>query len=139
VDEGRRQVPLSTFYSASQGQDDIEGSERRPRRARRPPPEPTDGARGTEEDDDEGGCEGQPTEIEDDASGMGSSREAARAAKVLSVRNVAPTLVISAKVYPSMVDAKQLETQDLSWFRPRGRTSSSGVLGALYCSAPGCL
>jgi hypothetical protein len=25
----------------------------------------------------------------------------------------------------------------LSWFRPRGRTSSSGVLGALYCSAPG--
>jgi hypothetical protein len=25
----------------------------------------------------------------------------------------------------------------LSWFRPRGRTSSSGVLEALYCSAPG--
>jgi hypothetical protein len=25
VDEGRRQVPLSTFYSASQGQDDVEG------------------------------------------------------------------------------------------------------------------
>jgi hypothetical protein len=36
-----------------------------------------------------------------------------------------------------MVDAKQSETQSLSWFRPRGRTSSSGVLGALYCSAPG--
>jgi hypothetical protein len=25
----------------------------------------------------------------------------------------------------------------LSWFRPVGRTSSSGVLKALYCSAPG--
>jgi hypothetical protein len=36
-----------------------------------------------------------------------------------------------------MVDAKQSETQSLSWFRPRGRTSSSGVLEALYCSAPG--
>jgi hypothetical protein len=82
VDEGRRQVPLSTFYSASQGQDDAEGSERRPRRARRPPPEPTDGARGAEEEDDEGGCEVQPTETEDDASGAGSSGEAARAAKV---------------------------------------------------------
>jgi hypothetical protein len=82
VDEGRCQVPLFTFYSASKGQDDAEGSERRPRRARRPPPEPTDGARGTEEDDDEGGCEGQLTETEDDASGAGSSGEAARAAKV---------------------------------------------------------
>jgi hypothetical protein len=79
VDEGQRQVPLSTFYSASQGLDDVEGSERRPRR---PPPEPTDGARGAEEDDDEGSCEGQPTETEDDASGVGSSGEAARAAKV---------------------------------------------------------
>jgi hypothetical protein len=59
---------LVHLYSASQGQDDAEGSERRPRRARRPPPEPTDGARGAEEDDDEGGCEGQPTETEDDAS-----------------------------------------------------------------------
>jgi hypothetical protein len=36
-----------------------------------------------------------------------------------------------------MVDAKKSETQSLSWFRPRGRTSSSGVLEALYCSAPG--
>jgi hypothetical protein len=36
-----------------------------------------------------------------------------------------------------MVDAKQLMTQVLSWFRPRGRTSSRGVLEALYCSAPG--
>jgi hypothetical protein len=36
-----------------------------------------------------------------------------------------------------MVDAKQLMTRVLSWFRPRGRTSSSGVLEALYCSAPG--
>jgi hypothetical protein len=36
-----------------------------------------------------------------------------------------------------MVDAKQSETRGLSWFRPGGRTSSSGVLGALYCSAPG--
>jgi hypothetical protein len=44
---------------------------------------------------------------------------------------------MSAEVYPSMVDAKQSETQSLSWFRPRGCTSSSGVLKALYCSAPG--
>jgi hypothetical protein len=44
---------------------------------------------------------------------------------------------MSAKVYPSMVDAKQSRTQSLSWFRPRGRTSSSGVLKALHCSAPG--
>jgi hypothetical protein len=36
-----------------------------------------------------------------------------------------------------MVDAKQYKTQSLSWFRPRGRTSSSGVLKALYYSAPG--
>jgi hypothetical protein len=36
-----------------------------------------------------------------------------------------------------MVDAKQQETQSLSWFRPVGRTSSSGVLEALYYSAPG--
>jgi hypothetical protein len=36
-----------------------------------------------------------------------------------------------------MVDAKQQKTQSLSWFRPRGRTSSSGVLKALYRSAPG--
>jgi hypothetical protein len=36
-----------------------------------------------------------------------------------------------------MVDAKQLMTRVLSWFRPRGRTSSSGVLEALYFSAPG--
>jgi hypothetical protein len=35
-----------------------------------------------------------------------------------------------------MVDAKQLITRVLSWFRPGGRTSSSGVLEALYCSAP---
>jgi hypothetical protein len=35
-----------------------------------------------------------------------------------------------------MVDAKQQETQSLSWFRPVGRTSSSDVLKALYCSAP---
>jgi hypothetical protein len=82
VDEGWHQVRLSTFYSASQGQDNVEGSERRPRRARRPPPEPTDCARGGEEDNNEGGCEVQPTETEDDASGAGSSGEAARAAKV---------------------------------------------------------
>jgi hypothetical protein len=36
-----------------------------------------------------------------------------------------------------MVDAKQQGTHSLSWFRPVGRTSSSGVLVALYCSAPG--
>jgi hypothetical protein len=50
--------------------------------ARRPPPEPTDGARGAKEADDEGGCEGQPTETEDDTSGAGSLGEAATAAKV---------------------------------------------------------
>jgi hypothetical protein len=47
-----------------------------------PPPEPTDGTREAEEDDDEGGCEGQATETEDDALGAGSSWEAARAANV---------------------------------------------------------
>jgi hypothetical protein len=36
-----------------------------------------------------------------------------------------------------MVDAKQQGTRGLSWFRPVGHTSSSGVLKALYCSAPG--
>jgi hypothetical protein len=36
--------------------------------------------------------------------------------------------VISAKVYPSMVDAKQLKTQDLSWFRPEA------VRPAVVCS-----
>jgi hypothetical protein len=36
-----------------------------------------------------------------------------------------------------MVDAKQLMTRVLSWFRPWGCTSSCGVLEALYCSAPG--
>jgi hypothetical protein len=36
-----------------------------------------------------------------------------------------------------MVDAKQLMTRVLSWFRPRGRTSSRGVLEALYCSTLG--
>jgi hypothetical protein len=82
VDEGRRQMPLSTFYRTSQGQDDVEGSETRPRGARRPPPEPTDGARGAKEADDEGGCEGQPTETEDDTSGAGSLGEAATVAKV---------------------------------------------------------
>jgi hypothetical protein len=86
VDEGQRQVPLSTFYRASQGQEDAEGLERRPRRTRRPPPKPTGGARGTEDDDEvlvdepSGGCEGQPTETEDDASVAGSSGEAARVA-----------------------------------------------------------
>jgi hypothetical protein len=58
VDEGRRQVPLSTFYSTLQGQDDAEGSKRRPKRVRGAPPEPTDSAQRTEEDDDECGCEG---------------------------------------------------------------------------------
>jgi hypothetical protein len=36
-----------------------------------------------------------------------------------------------------MVDAKQQGMQSLSWFWPVSRTSSSGVLVALYCSAPG--
>jgi hypothetical protein len=36
-----------------------------------------------------------------------------------------------------MVDAKQQGTQSLSWFRLVSRTSSSSVLKALYCSAPG--
>jgi hypothetical protein len=38
-----------------------------------------------------------------------------------------------------MVDAKQLVTLDLSWFRPGGRTSSRDVLEALYYVAPWCL
>jgi hypothetical protein len=38
---------------------------------------------------------------------------------LLSVRNVVPTLTsISAEIYPSMVGAKQLKTQGLSWFWP---------------------
>jgi hypothetical protein len=36
-----------------------------------------------------------------------------------------------------MVIAKQQGTQSLSWFRLVSCTSSSGVLVALYCSAPG--
>jgi hypothetical protein len=38
-----------------------------------------------------------------------------------------------------MVDAKQQETRSLSWFRPVGRTSSIGVLKALYYLALGVL
>jgi hypothetical protein len=76
VDEGRRQVPLSTFYSASQGQDEAEGSERRTRRARGPAVEPTEA-----DDEVEEPTDGAP-ETEDGASGAGSSGEAATAAKV---------------------------------------------------------
>jgi hypothetical protein len=44
---------------------------------------------------------------------------------------------MSAKVYPSMVDANQSEIEFYPGSGRGGRTSSSGVLGALYCSAPG--
>jgi hypothetical protein len=36
-----------------------------------------------------------------------------------------------------MVDAKQSETRGLSWFRPGGRTSSSGVLGGTILLSTG--
>jgi hypothetical protein len=39
---------------------------------------------------------------------------------------------MSVEICLSMAGAKQLGTLGLSWFR-LGRTSSSGVLGALYC------
>jgi hypothetical protein len=58
---------------------------------------------------------------------------------VLLVRKVVPILTSkSAEIYLLMVGAKQLVTRGLSWFR-WGRTSSSGVLEALYCVAPWCL
>jgi hypothetical protein len=56
----------------------------------------------------------------------------------LSVRNVVPTLTSNKRrglSLWSMLSNKRHGV--LSWFRPRGRTSSSGVLKALYCSAPG--
>lgn len=85
VDEGRRQVPLSTFYSPSQGQDEAEGSERRTRRARGPAVEPTE-ADAEVEEEAEVEAEEEPTdgapETEDGTSGAGSSAEAATAAKV---------------------------------------------------------
>jgi hypothetical protein len=56
------------------------------------------------------------------------------------VRKVVPTLTSkSAEIYPSMVGAKQLVTQVFILVPVGGRTSSSGVLGALYCVAPWCL
>jgi hypothetical protein len=58
----------------------------------------------------------------------------------VSVRNVVPTLTSNERQGLSLNGRCQaIRDRVLSWFRPRGRTSSSGVLGALYCSAPGCL
>jgi hypothetical protein len=58
----------------------------------------------------------------------------------LSVRNVVPTLTSNKRQGLSLNGrCQEIRDRVLSWFRPRGRTSSSGVLGALYCSAPGCL
>jgi hypothetical protein len=62
------------------------------------------------------------------------------AAHRLSVRNVVPTLTSNKRQDLSLSGRCQaIKDGVLSWFRPRGRTSSSGMLGALYCSAPGCL
>jgi hypothetical protein len=80
VDEGQRQVPLSTFYSPSQGQDEAEGSERRTRKSRGPAVEPTEADDEVEVEVEEP-TDGAP-ETEDGASGAGSSGEAATAAKV---------------------------------------------------------
>jgi hypothetical protein len=58
----------------------------------------------------------------------------------LSVRIVVPTLTSNKRQGLSLNGRCQaIRDRILSWFRPRGRTSSSSVLGALYCSAPGCL
>jgi hypothetical protein len=61
-------------------------------------------------------------------------------ARQLSVRKVVPTLTSRCvEIYLSMAGAKQLVTR---YFYPgsgRGRTSSRGVLGALYCVALWCL
>jgi hypothetical protein len=59
---------------------------------------------------------------------------------LVSVRNVVPTLTSNKRQGISLNGRCQaIRDRVLSWFRPGGRTSSSGVLGALYCSAPGCL
>jgi hypothetical protein len=58
----------------------------------------------------------------------------------LSVRKVVPTLTSrNAKIYLSMAGAKQLVPLCFYPGSGRGRTSSRGVLGALYCVAPWCL
>jgi hypothetical protein len=54
------------------------------------------------------------------------------------VRNVVPTLTSNKRQGLSLNGRCQaIRDRVLSWFRPGSRTSSSGVLGALYCSAPG--
>jgi hypothetical protein len=56
----------------------------------------------------------------------------------LSVRNMVSTLTSDKRQGLSLNGRCQaIRDRVLSWFRPRDRTSSSGVLGALYCSAPG--
>jgi hypothetical protein len=63
-----------------------------------------------------------------------------RRRKMVSVRNVVPTLTSDKRQGLSLNGRCQaIGDRVLSWFRPRGCTSSSSVLGALYCSAPGCL
>jgi hypothetical protein len=61
-------------------------------------------------------------------------------ARQLSVRKVVPTLTSKgAEIYLSMAGAKQLSDTGFYLGSGRGRTSSRGVLGALYCTAPWCL
>jgi hypothetical protein len=58
----------------------------------------------------------------------------------LSVRKVVPTLTSkSTEIYLSMAGAKQHNDMGLPWFRPQGRMSSMGALGALYCVTSWCL
>jgi hypothetical protein len=70
------------------------------------------------------------------ACGADLQRDDPYLARQLSVRKVVPTLTSkSAEIYPSMVGF------DTGFYAGsgRGRTSSSGVLGELYCVAPWCL
>jgi hypothetical protein len=56
------------------------------------------------------------------------------------VRKVVPTLTSeSAEIYLSMAGAKQHKDTSFILVPVVGRTSSRGVLGALYCVAPLCL
>jgi hypothetical protein len=56
------------------------------------------------------------------------------------MRKVVPTLTsTSAEIYLSMAGAKQLSDTSFILVPVVGRTSSRGVLEALYCAAPWCL
>jgi hypothetical protein len=60
-------------------------------------------------------------------------------ARQLSVRKVVPTLTSkSAKIYLSMVGAKQHNDTGFIMVPAMGRTSSRGALVALYSGAPWC-